>query len=71
MVLAPDSFPFLVIGNKEDLDETGQRVVSTEQAKKYVKDRLGENIKHIEASARDNTNVSEAFESIARDALER
>ena len=63
MVLSPDSFPFLVIGNKSDLDAT-QRVVSKEAANKYVKN-LGTDIGHIEASARDNTNVAEAFERIA------
>lgn len=36
MVESPDSFPFMVVGNKTDLDAT-QRVVSDEQAKQFIK----------------------------------
>ena len=69
MVVSPDSFPFLVVGNKSDLGPD-KRVVSTEQAKRQVEE-LGDGIGHVETSARDNTNVEEAFTQLARKALAR
>ena len=51
MVVSPDSFPFMVIGNKSDL-EAEKRTVGTEEALKYVKN-LGQDIDHIETSAKD------------------
>lgn len=56
MVVSPDSFPFMVIGNKSDL-EADKRAVSVEQAQKFVKE-LGPDIDFIETSARDNQNVT-------------
>lgn len=58
----------MVVGNKSDLDS--QRVVSTEQAQKFVKD-LGTNMPVIETSAKDNDNVTKAFTELARKALFR
>ena len=68
MVVQPDSFPFLVVGNKLDLDD--QRVVSTETGEKFVKD-MGNDIGFIEASAKDNTNVTQAFMELAQKAVVR
>ena len=68
MVLQPDTFPFMVIGNKADLED--QRCVSTEQAKKKINE-LGEDIELIETSAKDNSNVTGAFTMLARKALGR
>ena len=62
MVVQPDTFPFMVIGNKADLD--GQRTVSADAAKKVVSE-LGDGIEHIETSAKDNTNVTQAFSRLA------
>ena len=69
MVQQPETFPFMVIGNKCDLSDEA-RVVSTEAAQKFVKD-LGPDIDHIETSARDNTNVAAAFTKLASKALIR
>ena len=60
MVSNPETFPFMVIGNKSDQEEEGKRVVNRDTALKFVKD-LGSDIDHIETSAKDNTNVSKAF----------
>ena len=49
----------MVIGNKSDLAETS-RVISTEKAQQVVK-QMGDDIDHLETSARDNHNVAEAF----------
>ena len=51
MVVSPDNFPFMVIGNKSDLEES--RVVGLDQATKVVKE-LGPDIELVEASAKDN-----------------
>ena len=68
MVVQPDNFPFMVIGNKSDLEES--RVVSTEQASKVVRE-LGPDIELVEASAKDNQNVTSAFMDLAKKALHR
>ena len=58
MVVSPDSFPFMVVGNKSDLEENRQ--INEEEAKKTVKE-LGDDIEHIETSALDSQNVEHAF----------
>lgn len=61
----------MVIGNKCDIGDEA-RVVDPEQAKKFVKDLGGGNdIEHIETSAKDNTNVAKAFTALAQKALIR
>ncbi len=69
MVVDPDNFPFMVVGNKSDLDGSN-RVVNFEQAQQVVKE-LGEDIDIIETSAKDNSNVNSAFMMLARKALKR
>jgi GTPase SAR1 family protein len=69
MVQDPETFPFMVVGNKSDMGADG-RVVTTEQAQKFVKE-LGSEIEHIETSAKDNQNVAKAFTRLAQKALER
>ena len=64
MVVDPDNFPFMVVGNKSDLDGSN-RVVNFEQAQQVVKE-LGEDIDIIETSAKDNSNVNSAFMMLAR-----
>ena len=49
--MQPDNFPFMVIGNKSDLEDS--RVVSKDQAQRVV-DELGPNIDLVESSAKDN-----------------
>ena len=51
MVVSPDTFPFMAIGNKLDLED--HRKVSEEQAHRVLKG-LGKDIDHIETSAKDN-----------------
>ena len=51
MVVQPDNFPFMVIGNKSDLEDS--RVVSKDQAQRVV-DELGPDIDLVESSAKDN-----------------
>ncbi|KAL1918265.1 uncharacterized protein VTP21DRAFT_2925 [Calcarisporiella thermophila] len=61
----PTEFPFILIGNKIDIDD---RVVSRRQAKAFAQRYSGrqQQISHFEASAKDGTNVEEAFTHIAR-----
>ena len=58
------SVPKLLIGNKADL--AGQRTVRMEEAKN-LSDRLG--IDYVETSAKNNTNVKIAFETLTRSIL--
>ena len=69
MVVNQETFPFVVIGNKSDLGEDA-RAVSREQAEEVVRN-LGADIEYIETSAKDNVNVSIAFEKLAEKALNR
>ena len=68
MVVQPDNFPFMVIGNKSDLEDS--RVVSKDQAQRVV-DELGPDIDLVESSAKDNQNVTTAFMALAKKALHR
>jgi hypothetical protein len=62
----PESFPFMVIGNKIDNEE--DRNVEKEQAQEYAK---REGMEFLETSARENVNVEEAFKVLATQALKR
>ncbi|KAI5308578.1 hypothetical protein KEM55_005369 [Ascosphaera atra] len=62
----PESFPFVVIGNKIDVDES-KRNISTKRATTYCQSKG--NIPYFETSAKEATNVDQAFETIARAAL--
>ncbi|RPA93565.1 hypothetical protein L873DRAFT_55796 [Choiromyces venosus 120613-1] len=62
----PDTFPFVVLGNKIDVDET-KRMVSNKRAQAYCLSK-GQ-LPHFECSAKDGANVEVAFEAIARQAL--
>ena len=64
----PENFPFIVIGNKSDLADERILKMNT-NVKKWCKDKY--NIQYFEASARDNINVEQAFETIAKNALAR
>ncbi|KAL0365505.1 UNVERIFIED_CONTAM: Ras-related protein Rab7 [Sesamum angustifolium] len=58
----PENFPFVVIGNKIDADGGNSRVARAWCASKG-------NIPYFETSAKEGTNVEEAFQVIAKNAL--
>ncbi|KAM8872182.1 ras-related protein Rab-9A-like [Synchiropus picturatus] len=60
-VKEPDSFPFVVLGNKLDVSE---RQVSGEDARQWCQENGG--IPYFETSAKDATNVASAFEEAVR-----
>ncbi|CAF0904232.1 unnamed protein product [Rotaria sordida] len=62
----PENFPFVVIGNKTDLDN---RTVQARKALNWCADKS--NIPHFETSAKEGINVEKAFETVARNALAR
>lgn len=62
MVTSPETFPFMVIGNKLDLEEEN-RVVERAQAEAYCK--KDGNMSFMETSAKDNQNVEQAFAELA------
>jgi len=62
----PDNFPFVVLGNKVDLES---RVVSSKRALAWCTAK-GE-IPYFETSAKEAINVEQAFQVIARNALKQ
>ncbi|KAL8440345.1 hypothetical protein Efla_000233 [Eimeria flavescens] len=60
----PEAFPFVVLGNK--VDEKDKRRVSAAKAEAFC----GSKISYFETSAKQATNVSAAFEEIARKAMQ-
>eukprot|EP01121_Diplochlamys_sp_Union-15-3_P020337 TRINITY_DN7913_c0_g5_i1.p1 TRINITY_DN7913_c0_g5~~TRINITY_DN7913_c0_g5_i1.p1 ORF type:complete len:184 (-),score=34.87 TRINITY_DN7913_c0_g5_i1:3-554(-) len=62
---APENFPFVVFGNKIDLEN--QRVVSQKRAEAWCKSKG--DIPYFETSAKESTNVEHAFDIVARMAL--
>lgn len=56
-----DNFPFILLGNKIDVNE---RVVSQEEAHRFCKDMGG--IPYYETSAKDATNVDVAFNAAVK-----
>jgi len=64
----PESFPFVVLGNKVDVDES-RRMISSKRAMTFCQSKGG--IPYFETSAKDAINVEQAFEVIARNALQQ
>jgi len=62
----PDHFPFVVLGNKIDIDA---RVVSQKRALAWCQAKG--NIPYFETSAKEAINVDQAFQVIARNALKQ
>ncbi|BCR98035.1 hypothetical protein AnigIFM60653_005549 [Aspergillus niger] len=62
----PESFPFVVIGNKIDVEES-KRMISSKRAMTFCQSKG--NIPYFETSAKEAVNVEQAFEVIARSAL--
>lgn len=58
MVTQPDTFPFLVVGNKLDLEQE-QRSVAFKNLERFCKEN-GDML-YVEASAKSNLNVEQAF----------
>jgi len=60
----PENFPFVVLGNKVDLEN---RAVSAKRAQQWCTSKNG--IPYFETSAKEGVNVEQAFQAIARKAL--
>lgn len=60
----PENFPFVVLGNKIDL---GNPAVPSKRAERWCQSK--NNIPYFETSAKDATNVEQAFQAIAKNAL--
>ncbi|GMG19613.1 unnamed protein product [Ambrosiozyma monospora] len=64
----PDNFPFVVIGNKIDVKEN-KRLISSKKAQSLC-NSLG-NLPYFETSAKEAVNVEQAFDVVARNALQQ
>ncbi|KAI5622078.1 hypothetical protein C0J50_18462, partial [Silurus asotus] len=62
----PENFPFVVLGNKMDLEN---RQVTTKRAQAWCQSK--NNIPYFETSAKEGINVDQAFQTIARNALKQ
>lgn len=62
----PESFPFVVLGNKVDVEDS-RRMVNSKRAQTYCQSRG--DMPYFETSAKESINVEEAFNVIARNAL--
>lgn len=60
----PENFPFVLLGNKVDLEP---RAISTKRAQQWCQAK--NNMPYFETSAKEGLNVELAFQSIARAAL--
>jgi len=63
----PENFPFVVIGNKIDLEHL--RVVSSKKAQAWCQ-KMG-NLPHFETSAKEAIRVDQVFQQVARLALQQ
>ncbi|XP_022858433.1 ras-related protein Rab7-like [Olea europaea var. sylvestris] len=61
-------FPFILLGNKIDIDGGNSRVVSEKKAKEWCASKG--NIPYFETSAKEDYNVDAAFLCIAKTALD-
>jgi len=64
----PDNFPFVVLGNKIDVEES-KRAVSQKRAMSWCQSKG--NIPYFETSAKEAINVEQAFQTIAKNALQQ
>lgn len=62
----PDRFPFILLGNKVDVDES-KRAVSQKRALAWCQSKG--NIPYFETSAKEAINVEQAFQIVAKNAL--
>ncbi|XP_057866108.1 ras-related protein RABG3b isoform X1 [Cryptomeria japonica] len=63
----PKKFPFVVMGNKVDVNGGSSRVISERKAREWLASKG--NIAFFETSAKENYNVEEAFRCVAQTAL--
>ena len=63
----PDSFPFVLLGNKCDLDE-GTHEVKTADVKNWCE--VNGNMKFFKTSAKDSVNVEAAFQASVQTLIE-
>jgi len=61
----PTSFPFVILGNKIDLEH--MRVVNAKKAKEWCKEHG--DLLYYETSAKEGLNIDQAFQAVARLAL--
>ncbi|KAJ3041416.1 Ras- protein Rab-7 [Rhizophlyctis rosea] len=64
----PENFPFVVLGNKIDMEES-KRQVSQKRAMTWCQQKG--NIPYFETSAKEAINVEQAFQTIAKNALQQ
>lgn len=60
----PENFPFVLLGNKVDLEP---RAISSKRAQQWCQSK--NNIPYFETSAKEGLNVEQAFLAIAKNAL--
>ncbi|XP_024017419.1 ras-related protein Rab7 isoform X2 [Morus notabilis] len=63
----PEIFPFVLVGNKVDIDGGHSRMVSERRAREWCASKG--NIPYFETSAKENHNVDEAFLCAAKTSL--
>ncbi|CAG8588195.1 7255_t:CDS:2 [Paraglomus brasilianum] len=63
-----DNFPFVVLGNKIDIEES-RRVVTQKRAMSWCQSKG--NVPYFETSAKEAINVEQAFQTIAKNALQQ
>lgn len=63
-----DNFPFVVLGNKIDCEES-KRTVSQKRATSWCQSKG--NIPYFETSAKEAINIDDAFQTIAKNALQQ
>lgn len=64
----PENFPFVIIGNKIDVDDS-KKVISSKKAQQFA-GNLG-NLPLFQTSAKEAINIDQAFDVIARNALQQ
>ncbi|CDO72399.1 hypothetical protein BN946_scf184977.g98 [Trametes cinnabarina] len=64
----PENFPFVVLGNKIDMEES-KRQVSQKRAMTWCQSKG--NIPYFETSAKEAINVEQAFQTVAKNALQQ
>jgi len=62
----PEHFPFVVLGNKVDVEDS-KRMVFQKRALTWCQSKG--NIPYFETSAKENINVEQAFQTVAKNAL--